>query len=646
MQQARLFFTNKNDTRVFLQVFFRQETPTNTSQATVQNGSWIAEPGATVGPLTVSWGPSPESAHQAAASSQPQWLSLIMAIEGESSGVYQTRLDSGPPGTTGWIACQLGASDANQDLQILVGSPSQGAELSLGGTDVMVPFVRLSDFSKITNVFVLMLENHSFDNIFGQSKIPGIYGTSDYPPASNNYAGSTYFVGSPAPSAMPTDPGHEFEDTLEQLCGPGVVLQGGTYPTVLNSGFIANYATSDSEDTGLPSPQDWDMIMKGFDTQTQLPVLYKLATSFTLCDNWYSAMPGPTWPNRFFVHGASSHGFDHSPAKTDLAWWYYHGGEGFTYPNGSIFDALTKAGLAWRVYNDDKNAYSSSPSSSLGLGWIPHLASIKGQSYFQFRDVSTLLAQDLQNPYPYQYTFIEPNYGNIVNSSYQGGSSHHPKDDPSGAEGLVAAVYNAIRNSPVWSTSLLIITYDEHGGFYDHMAPSVAPAPGDGPWPKGYNRSGFNFEHLGVRVPTLVISPWVTTPVDHTVYEHSTVLKTLEDLFGLSHLTQRDQAANSLTTLLTGDKPRADAPLLPEQAAPATESVEMKPEVIAELDSQPLKEHGNLNGFLGIALKIRHEMLTSEEGRASEVAAFESVKTMGDAWRYLQETRKRVEAAR
>ena len=159
----------------------------------------------------------------------------------------------------------------------------------------------------ITNVFVLMLENHSFDHIFAMSGIPGI--TAATTENSNTYYGQTYSVVDGAPASMTTDPGHEFADVAQQLFGE-------------NAGFAINYATSLSEDTGLPTKECIGDVMACFHTQTQLPVICQLAREYAICDHWFSSMPGPTWPNRFFVHGGSSAGLDRSPNMGSAAWFW------------------------------------------------------------------------------------------------------------------------------------------------------------------------------------------------------------------------------------------------------------------------------------------------------------------------------------
>jgi phospholipase C len=388
----------------------------------------------------------------------------------------------------------------------------------------------------IQHVFVLMLENRSFDHLFALSGIPGI-AAATAAGNRNTYNGITYSFCDGAPGQMPTDPGHEFADVIEQLCGAGAQFQKGSpYPPVNNSGFVSNYATARTE--GPPPPSgDVDDIMRGVDARTQSPALYQLATQFVLCDAWHSSLPGPTWPNRYFLHGASSAGLDHSPTAAEMGKW--EALDGFVYPKGSIFDELGKDN--YRLYQD----HLGDP-----LGRIPQVASIKGISVCDVDDLSHF-ETDLAAGYTARYTFIEPSYGDVVNNTYANGSSQHPMDGLTAGDQLVARVYNAIRNSPLWDRSLFLILYDEHGGFYDSAQPGPATPPNDGA-PETLNASGFGFDVYGVRVPAIVASPWVAKgKVDHTPYDHSSVLATLERLFGLPSLTDRDRNANDLLALIT-----------------------------------------------------------------------------------------------
>ncbi len=397
--------------------------------------------------------------------------------------------------------------------------------------------------ANIRHVFVLMLENRSFDHMFALSGIPGVAAATSA--NANSYNGKNYPFQGSAPDQMPTDPGHEFEDVVEQLCGQGVAYQKGKpYPAVNNSGFVSNYATTHTEGNP-PSLPDVDKVMRGIDAKAQTPSLYRLATEYVLCDAWHSSLPGPTWPNRYFLHGASSNGLDHSPGKENLLAW--ESVEGFTYPKGSIFDALGKGRC--RIYQDETGPL---------LGRVPQVSSLKGISFFDVHDLVDFAA-DLNGDYSYAYTFIEPSYGDVGSDTYENGSSQHPMDGLSGGDQLVAKVYNALRNSPLWNNSMLVITYDEHGGFYDSVPPGAASPPNDGAGPS-LNEHGFDFSVYGVRVPAIVASPWVARgQVERTLYDHGSVLATIEKLFGIPPLTDRDRNANDLLSLV-GTECRADCP--------------------------------------------------------------------------------------
>lgn len=616
----------------------------NNSRNGTQRGSWTAAPGQTVGPLTVyfetGWGTWDILDY---------WSVLIRVQNGSAPGLY---ISSGTVVDPYWKECQLQSADAGKTLTLAVSTTEFNVNLDSGGcTGGMTRIAPVSQWP-ITHVFVVMLENHSFDNIFAFSGINGINAatTSD----SNSYNGVAYDVQQSAPLSMPTDPGHEFLDVLEQLAGPGATYPpGGPYPAINNSGFAANYATSTTEGPPAPPPaRDIGDIMACFATPTQLPVMQQLAQTFAICDQWYSSLPGPTWPNRFFLHGASSSGLDDSPSSAQMAEWELPG-EGFRYPKGSIYDALRAAGIPYRFYIDSTGAplyrslYSDDPQAGSALGAVAQVSSLSGVTLLDINSLSSFAA-DLQNPYPYPYTFIEPHYGDVTSGTYAGGSSQHPMDDVYGGEHLLASVYAAIRNSPYWETSLLIITYDEHGGLYDHQPPPSAPAPGDNP-DYGYNKHGFNFEQYGVRVPAVVVSPLISGQIDDTPYDHTSVLVTLEKLFGLQPLTGRDGAKTTNDVLhLLSDTPRLDCPTSLVSPAPPVRraQVVMTAEEHARRDAHPLPSHGNVLGSLQILRKTEIEL----SGRTPpELAAISSrysgVRTRGDARRYAASVMEKVGVA-
>jgi phospholipase C len=625
-RSAQVYITNNTDGYATITLYHNNDTNGT------QSGAWSAAPGQRVGPLEVlfktgfpDWGVL------------DYWALALTVRNGSKPGVYQS---TGFADQSDWKECQLQADDADEDLEFAVDTGIFWINLPSSGCEAAMEFV--SQYAAVSHVFVLMLENHSFDNIFALSGIPGIIAadTSD----SNTYGGVTYPVGAPAPPAMPTDPGHEFLDVVEQLGGQGAVYSPGKpYPAIDNSGFVANYATTKSEITSgnprLPTPAVYGDVMKCFDTPDQLPATFQLATEFAVCDQWFSSLPGPTWPNRFFVHGASSGGWDDSPSSEQMAEWETPG-FGFTYPNGSIFDALNDKGIKWRVYADESGPV---------LGGVPQVAALKGIVWEVDTYAFSRFADDLQGPYPYSYTFIEPNYGDTYSGSYAGGSSQHPMDGVSGGEALIKATYEALRASPLWPSSLLIITYDEHGGFFDSGEPGPAPSPADSsPTGPPANTHGFTFEQYGVRVPAVIVSPLIPKGVvDHTLYDHSSVLATVETLYGVPPLTDRDKEAHDVIGLLSRPSPRTDCPTTLKGPAPAAAEPPVPRATRSQLDREPLPESGNVIGFLGIMLKTDIELSEGNEAEtAAKVKRVKRIETRGEAQAYAMEVYAKAKAAR
>jgi phospholipase C len=486
--------------------------------------------------------------------------------------------------------------------------------------------------SLIQHVFVLMLENRSFDHMLGFSGLTGTDAVSGAATKINGLSGSEsnvfngqQFVVSPgAPDRMPADPGHEFPNVLEQLCGASAVYPlGGIYPQINNSGYVASYADSG----GGSNP---GLLLNCY-SPAQLPELHALAAEFAVCDNWHASMPGPTWPNRMFVHAASSNGLDHSPTMAEIALW--ESLDGFAFKNGTIFDALRKKGFTRRLYGGDD---------------FPMVSALKGIHVGDIRHYSQF-AGDLQQPtYPYSYVFIEPVYD--VAHDYKSGNSQHPLGDVNRGEALIKATYEAIRDSAFWESSVLIVTWDEHGGFYDHAIPPDALAPGDTTTDSSHNKYGFTFETYGPRVAAVVISPLIPKNlIDHRLYDHASVPATLEALFGLNPLTKRDATVNNLLSLLKLTAPRTDAPLtLPSVAstAIAAESAAMVADAATPV-SRPndSADDGNLPGIVHAALRQDLELSPPEQHQGI-IARVGAIKKRSEAIQYMTEVRTKVAAAR
>jgi len=484
----------------------------------------------------------------------------------------------------------------------------------------------------VQHIFMLMLENRSFDHMLGFSRISGRDAQTGQPTQVNSLAGSesnvfngaTYTASKSTDLVMPVDPGHEFTNVLEQLCGTGTSYPpGGAYPAITMSGFVASYAASG----GSAAPGE---IMKCFAPE-QLPVLTALAQEFAICDNWHASMPGPTWPNRMFVHAASSGGLDHSPTSQEIVQWETIGG--FQFTAGSIFDALKKKPVSHRLYAGDD---------------FPMVAALKGISLFDIHHYSEFAGDLRQSTFPYGYVFIEPSYA--VLNEYRNSTSQHPLTDITLGESLIKETYEAIRNSALWDTSVLIITWDEHGGFYDHMTPPAAVAPGD-TQPQGqHNQFGFTFEQYGPRVPAVVISPLIPkNTIDHRLYDHASIPALIRAVFGVGPLTARDRQANSPDRLLSLQSARQDAPAtLPSPPAAAALAVMSMPvrdlnTVVASRPNDTV-DQGTLPAILNSALRQDLEMSPGQQ--AWILKRVESIKTREQAREYLAEVQTKLRAHR
>ena len=605
-----------------------------------QRAQWRVAPGETAGSLAAMFRPGLFAGDR--------WTVMVLVTNGSHAGLYVNA--GGAAGGKGALS-RLEAADT--DVAFRVG-PDR-FELLRGASDAMTRLTPAAP-KPVSHVFVVMLENRSFDHVLAFSGITGLHAatTADF-----NMVGDTkYPVTKGAPLRMSTDPGHEFCDVLEQVTGqpsdqpgspptpskhpkapPLETCQVPNYPPITNSGFAQCYATGFSEyPYQRPDPARVGDIMACFDTAAQLPVTYAIATQSSVCDHWHASLPGPTWPNRFFVHGASSSGLDDSPVDHDNAVWEFW--KGFRYKKGSIYDRLAEHSIPYRFYHDSDllgySLFSDDPQLGSPLGCIPQVGSLHGVSILDFHGLDRFAA-DLQQPYPYPYTFIEPNYGDF--NTYAGGSSQHPMDDVYGGERLLAAVVEAIQQSPWWQSSVLIVCYDEHGGFYDSvLAPDAIP-PGDCP-DYGLNQHQFDFSKLGVRVPAMIVSPLADAGVDHTTYDHASVCKFVEELWGLAPLTDRDGAANSPLSRLR-DTPRDLHIDLPHPLPPASRPA-------LDRADRPLPRSGNVVGSLAVVRKTEAELAARFPAAMAQAAAARphTLETFGDAEAYAADVLAKVRLAK
>jgi len=352
----------------------------------------------------------------------------------------------------------------------------------------------------IEHVVVLMLENNSFDRMLGL--LPGVNGVEPGNPQSN----PDFPIASPIAQAVTTepnmalDPEHDLDDCLRQIHGPC-------------QGFVADFAQNYPKASGADRAE-----IMGYYTPDFLKVIYALAGQFLTCDQWYSSLPGPTWPNRFFVHSGTSLGHTTMPGGIfDPA---VH-----VYDQPTVYQRLSEAGVSWSIY------YGDFPQSILMTQQWVYPTHYHPMTEF-FAD-----AAGPEGSFP-QYSFIEPMYFGALQND------QHPPSHILRGEVLIASVYNALRaNEALWEKTLLVIVYDEHGGFYDHVEPPAAIPPDD-------NVKEFSFAQYGVRVPAILISPWVEAGVAHEVFDHTSLLKYATDKWGLGPLGDRVAGANSFGSYL------------------------------------------------------------------------------------------------
>lgn len=380
----------------------------------------------------------------------------------------------------------------------------------------------------IKHVVVLMLENRSFDSMLGMlyasdATFDGLTGIEQnlwHKPDGSTQALQVWKSPelTPADATIPDpDPGELFTDIQMQLQGlnPGAAPMGG---------FVDNYMRQKPANPGIDPAPDPGAVMHYF-TPDQVPVISTLAREFGVSDRWHASAPCQTWPNRFFAHTATANGYvNNSPTH-------------FPYMMETVFNRMDDVGQSWRVYFHDV------PQSIT-------LAKLWDKALTHFHHFEEDFANDAKTGNLPAYSFIEPRY---FTDPIQGTmpNDQHPPHDVVYGEALIAAVYNAVRGGAGWDNTLLVITYDEHGGCYDHVTPPAATPPG------GQAPDGFAFDRFGVRVPAVIISPYVRKgakirPAGAMPFDHTSIFATLRKLFGCKSLTPRDEAAPDLLEELTG----------------------------------------------------------------------------------------------
>ncbi len=526
----------------------------------------------------------------------------------------------------------LGASGTTSADAAPEGAKGDGAQA--GAVDSKPPGTAAGE--RIQHVVVLMLENRSFDQMLGQLEgVDGVTLDADgKDPNQVNYLDpqkptkegtfpvvEAEYFGIPEGDIPPPTidektgtvtglyggPSHSFPAASQQIYndswGPSGSGAKDTTPAT-NSGFVKGYDGSlrrtykdwAKKDPKFKAPKEpprdhVEVAMASFSPE-QLPVINGLAKEFCVCDRWFSEVPGPTEPNRLFMHAATSVGFVHNP-------WEY------PVDARTIYEDIDEQGeKTWAFYYYDLSDSDNFPALKKQTDRVRKFESF---------------AEDLKDPDTFpNYVFLCPRYSDSADGFAN--SQHAPYDVRYG-DNWIADVYEALRGSEIWESTLLIVTYDEHGGFYDHVHPpdeNILPPDsftsptaydkknygymfGKNGWPK--TQYVFDFDRLGCRVPAVLVSPWVNKGlVENGRLQHTSVLATVRKMWGLRDqpLTAREGQAHTFDGIFEErDSPRDDCPMklerppLPERSLSAALDQPLSPvqlEIFAQvnhLDGHP-----------------------------------------------------------
>jgi phospholipase C len=433
-----------------------------------------------------------------------------------------------------------------------------------------------ANLQKINHIVVLLMENRSFDHMLGYLKLEGGVAVDGLDAGmSNTHEGATYKVHHLRSTKLrkAQDPDHSGKGVAEQLANA-------------NGGFVSNFARTRVGET--PG------VVMGYHNGADLPVYDHLAREYAVCDRWFCSVPGATWPNRLYaVAGRAAGSKDNRqnpiydlpsfPRQLDAAkkswFWYAHEHVG----------TLRLTDSRYRLGHFNRFRYFDRRTLGVGKSFIEHAAA------------GELAA----------VSWIDPNFVDFDLLGPAGSNDDHPPSDLRAGQDLVLKLYNAVAGGPQWKKTLIVITYDEHGGFFDHVPPPAAPD--DRP----------AFRSYGPRVPAIVISPWIKRgTVSSTVFDHASIIKTILLRFckradgRIPDLGARVNGANHLGGLLTLGQARAAPPkaalrpLIDATASWRASVVRENMEALAEgIAPEPPELNELQQGFLKAKAQLRAEGL-------------------------------------
>jgi phospholipase C len=458
--------------------------------------------------------------------------------------------------------------------------------------------------SGIKHIVTLMMENRSFDNVLGYlypQETPNFEGV-EKTTLPNLWDGKEYWPQHGTDMIQPNpDPNEEYQYVYRQLyndfSGPDPIPSPPSYPPNMQ-GFVTDYSkVKDVVATQAP------VIMNCFRPE-DVPVISTLAKSYAVCDHWYAPAPTQTFANRSFVHAGTSSGYVNNMWFVDDVL-----PELLINKSATIYNVLEQHGIDFRIYY-------GSPVKYLCNAYIAQEANRKYAEEGPGRRMLPLTQffadlRDASKPLP-PYVFLEPNF---INNPWTGPENdEHPHaaaaaiGSPSNVlfgERLIFEVFEALAKRPEWDSTLLVITFDEHGGTFDHYPPSEQTVSPDGivipaTKPGGF---GFTFQRYGVRVPAVLVSPLIEEgTILNETYDHTSILKTVFEAFGIEGtLLAREAAANDLSAAITRSTPRKEIPKITprqvpdfgaEQAFPDIPLTEFQVALLIAGVRRALHEHG------------------------------------------------------
>lgn len=386
----------------------------------------------------------------------------------------------------------------------------------------------ITNLEKVDHIVVLMLENRSFDHMLGYLSLEGGRGDVDGLRAefANEHDGRSYPVHHLDSTAIVDDPDHSSNAVDLQLGGGGM------------NGFVESFAAT----LTARGVQDADPgRVMGYYNAADVPVYDHLASEFAVCDRWFSSVPGATWPNRLYaICGRASGSRDDLPLHLPPL-----------YNQPSFARHLDAHGISWSWYSFEAGTLRFADAHYL-LGHHDRFAffsktNLNWKTELEVRidtEAASFLEDAARGSLP-SVAWIDPNFSNFNPIGFETNDDHAPADIKDGQE-LVLAVYHALATSPQWEKTLLIIFYDEHGGFFDHVAP-----------PKASDDDPDMFGRYGVRVPALIVSPWVEPHfVSHSRFDHASIIKTILLRFCPDALTEPKRHHGLFARLRSAGHPR------------------------------------------------------------------------------------------